>query len=79
MSCYYCAWGRSHSLHCPESKTRAEKDKAIADFRDGYQHGRRGDEAARGTGTPVFNLGFQRGTVALEEYDNGYQVWGRAE
>lgn len=84
--CSLCGWGGGlHDLHCPDNK---ETHTVLCDgewvikfvpaekilWHEGWVDGRAGRDPQKDE--PVYLLGYSRGQVALEEYENGYDpVW----
>ncbi len=66
MNCYYCGWRNGH--HDPNCPNVAKDPLHI--WEEGYADGRIGTEPTN-TGK-VYRLGYGRGIVALESYENGY-------
>lgn len=86
-TCSFCAWGSGlHDPHCPSNKEThsfvSDDGEWVAKFRpsevrvwnEGWTDGRRGCDPQQDN--LVYQLGYSRGQVALEEYENGYDpVW----
>jgi hypothetical protein len=68
--CHYCQWGHpQHAEACPQS------DKAKqALWRKGWDEGYLGLESPSNN-DPTFRLGFGQGVVALEEAQNGCDIY----
>lgn len=71
MKCCMCAWERFHDPTCPESQVQSLKAAARLDYQRGYRDGRQARGLDRAESS-VYLLGFWRGTVALEEAENGH-------
>jgi len=53
---------------------RAPIPERMKEWQLGYDDGRSGKEL-NSTLSPVYQMGWVRGTAALEEAENGYQMW----
>lgn len=74
MNCLFCGWSRAHECHdisCPERASSEDKKQVLADNQRGYRDGRYGLDLSDKENM-AYRLGWCRGVVALEEYENGH-------
>ena len=71
MSCSYC--GRregSHDQACPDNTGSLFDKKKMRFWNLGWDEGRVGNKCL--SGDPSFILGYDRGIIALESFENGF-------
>lgn len=71
-SCCYCRFGAGkHDVACPASMSGDAKVQAHKTWDAGYRTGRSGKPKPTDA-SATYSLGYGRGVVALEEYENGH-------
>jgi hypothetical protein len=70
--CYLCNWHNGHGLGCPDSLSGSNRSAAQAEYREGWNAGRSGEDFPNiNNHTPAYNMGFNNGMCALEAAENG--------
>lgn len=78
--CRYCGYLKGgHDLDCPHpsadlSSAPKPWTPKVEAWERGYRAGRAGETQTEKD--PVYVMGWVKGTAALEESENGYQMWG---
>lgn len=81
--CHYCGNLKGgHKSNCPHPHPNLDMahkpwSPEVQTWHRGYADGRAGRAIAEKD--PVYVMGWVKGTAALEEYENGYQMWGAAD
>lgn len=68
MDCSYCRGSFEHNPNCPKSAPNNFGRRTR--WMEGYSDGRRGSSS--NSEDPSYSLGYDRGLVALEEAENGF-------
>lgn len=78
--CPYCKYAKGgHDPNCPHPSATLDRPRhttpQLEEWERGYRDGRSGKELDTAL-SAVCQMGWVRGTAALEEAENGYQMWG---
>ena len=81
--CHYCGYSKGgHNPNCPHPSPKLDFapkpwTRQVQTWDRGYRYGRAGvNERVPTDNDPIYLLGWSQGNVALEEYENGHQMWG---
>ena len=85
--CRYCGFLKGgHDTNCPHqvADVSTSPSKPWSPEMEAWQRGYKDGRAGRNNRHPLeqdpaYQLGFRKGNSVLEEYENGYQMWGATD